>query len=118
MMIAITIVSWIGISNHCALGAVAAMGETNGSCPLHSKPAKHQQKPATTECCKTLRATAMTPAKSFSPAVIDLSFARLVIARPPKIFFAPAILATGPPGKTSLFELTSSLRAHAPPLFA
>jgi hypothetical protein len=41
LVAAITICSWIAVSNHCAFAAVAT--ETNKAqteCPFHSKPAK------------------------------------------------------------------------------
>jgi hypothetical protein len=118
LIIATTVVSWIAISNHCALRAFATQSETTSSCPFHSKPAKPQPKTVVTECCKNLRAVATTPAKIFSPAIIDLTFAKLVILEPPKISFTPVALDTGPPGKTSFLELSRSMRAHAPPFLS
>jgi hypothetical protein len=120
LIVALTICSWIAISNHCALRAFAAKNETISSCPFHSQPAK--QKPIGTECCKILRAIPPTPAKNLAPAIIDLlpvdqPYHRLAILEPPKIFIVRASLDTGPPGKTSFAELNRSLRAHAPPLF-
>jgi len=121
LIAAITICSWIALSNHCALNAaVAKATQTTGGCPFHSKP-KPQQKPATAECCKILRATATTPLKTLAPAAIDLvplEFREFVTFFPPKIAIEPATLDTGPPGKTSFTELNRSLRAHAPPFRA
>lgn len=122
LIAAITICSWIAISNHCALNAaVAKPSHTAGGCPFHSKPAKPHQKPAGTECCKILRATATTPVKISAPALIDVlppDLPELVIPCPPKISIEPSTLDTGPPGKTSFAELSQSVRAHAPPLLA
>jgi len=119
LIVAITIFSWFAISNHCALrAAVAKKSEATGGCPFHSKPAKPQPKPATTECCKILRATATTPLKNPAPAMVDLvppDLGELLVFSSPKNSIAPAILDTGPPGKTSFLELNGSLRAHAPP---
>lgn len=118
LIIVITILSWIAISNHCALRAFAEKSQTTSSCPFHSKPAKPQPKSSATECCKILRATATTLAKNPAPVVADFSFSEFVVVVPPKISFAQATLDTGPPGKTSFTELNRSLRAHAPPFRA
>jgi hypothetical protein len=119
LIVAIAISSWFAISNHCAICAAAAKATTAQSeCPFHSKPAKPQPKPAATECCKVLRAIAITPAKNVAPAVVDFSFCEFVVLAPQKISFAQATLDTGPPGKTLFAQLSRSLRAHAPPLFA
>jgi hypothetical protein len=121
LIAAVTIFSWLAISNHCAIRALTTKTETAQSgCPFHSKPAKQSQP---TECCKILRAISSAPAKNLSPAAVDLpdvdlAFAELVAFAPPKIFFSSATLDTGPPGKTSFVELNRSLRAHAPPVSA
>jgi hypothetical protein len=121
LIVAITICSWIAISNHCALRAIATKTNTTQSgCPFHSKPAKPQPQPAGTECCRILRAVSTTPAKILAPAIVDLvhvdlAFAELAVFPPPKISFMPATLDTGPPGTTSFVELIGSMRAHAPP---
>jgi hypothetical protein len=124
LIVAITICSWIAISNHCSLRALATKTDTTQSgCPFHSKPAKPQPQPAGTECCKILRAVSTTPAKILAPSIVDLvhvdlAFATLAIFEPPKISFMPATLDTGPPGTTSFVELIGSMRAHAPPSLA
>jgi hypothetical protein len=124
LIVAITIFSWIAISNHCALRAIAAKIDTTQSgCPFHSNPAKPQPQPAGTECCKILRAVSTTPAKILAPSIVDLihvdlAFAKLAVFAPPKISFLPATLDTGPPGTTSFVELIGSMRAHAPPSLA
>ena len=119
LTVAITICSWLALSNHCAIGALTTKSETKQSgCPFHSKPAKPKTNP--TECCKILRAVTNAPIKNLAPAIVDLpnvdlAFAELFVFAPPKIFFSPATLDTGPPGKTSFAELNRSMRAHAPP---
>jgi hypothetical protein len=121
LIVAVTICSWIAISNHCSLRAITTTTDTTQSeCPFHSKPAKPQPQPAGIECCKILRAVSTTPAKILAPAIFDLvqvDFAADVIAvfPPPIISFTPATLDTGPPGRTSFVELIGSMRAHAPP---
>jgi hypothetical protein len=124
LIVAITICSWIAISNHCALRAIEAKAQTaQGSCPFHSKPAPVQPKQTGTECCKILRAVSATPTKNLAPAIVDLvavdfAFDRLAILPPPKISFTPATLDTGPPGTTSFVESIGSVRANAPPFIA
>jgi len=123
LIVALTICSWIAISNHCAFRAIATKTDTAQSgCPFHSKPAKPQPQPAGTECCKILRAVSTTPAKILAPAIVDLIHVDLPLVKfaafaPPKISFTPLSLDTGPPGRTSFVELIGSMRAHAPPSF-
>jgi hypothetical protein len=124
LIVAITILSWIAISNHCSLRAITTTANTTQSgCPFHSKPAKPQSQPAGIECCKILRAVSTTPAKILAPAItdlvrVDLAFDAVAVFPPPKISFMPATLDTGPPGRTSFVELIESMRAHAPPVSA
>jgi hypothetical protein len=121
LIAAITIVSWIAISNHCAIRALTTkVDPTQSGCPFHSKPAKPQQQPAGTECCKILRAVSTTPARVLAPAIVDVvpvdfAFDQIAVLTSPKISFLPATLDTGPPGRTSFIELIGSMRAHAPP---
>lgn len=122
LIVGVTICSWIAISNHCALRAIAAKAETKSSCPFHSKPAKPSSK-SSAECCKLLRAVPTTPAKEIAPAIIDLfpvgkPFHEIAALDPLEISVAPGTLDTGPPGKTSFAELTVSVHAHAPPPLA
>jgi hypothetical protein len=122
LIVALTICSWVVISNHCSLRALTTTTDTAQSeCPFHSKPAKPQPQPAGIECCKILRAVSTTPAKILTPRVVDLvqvDLARDAVAvlAPPKISFSPLTLDTGPPGRTSFVELIGSMRAHAPPI--
>jgi hypothetical protein len=121
LIAAITIVSWIAISNHCAIRALTTkVDRTQSGCPFHSKPAKPQQQPTGTECCKILRAVSTTPARILAPAIVDVvpvdfGFDPIAVLLSPKVSFLPATLDTGPPGRTSFVELIGSMRAHAPP---
>jgi hypothetical protein len=124
----VTIFSWLAVSNHCALGATVLETKTPGktsACPFHSKPvAPAKEKPSNdSPCCKILRATVAIPAKKFTRLIVDLAhvdlgFAQFIVFAPPKIFFRPATLDTGPPGVTSFAELIGSMLAHAPPHLA
>jgi len=122
LIVAITVCSWIAISNHCALALTAPPEQAaKNTCPFHS----HSQKPAkqkdSAPCCKILRAVTPAPAKNIAPSLIDLvhvdlAFAEFANVAPEKISFSPATLDTGPPGRTSFVELIGSVRAHAPPV--
>ena len=110
--------SWLAISNHCALAAVATPPEaSSGDCPFHSQP---QKKPAVVqECCKTLRAVLAKTGKDWARddarfLTLDLVVARVIIPAEAH-HLVPLLLDTGPPGKTSFVRLIGSMHAHAPP---
>jgi hypothetical protein len=121
--VAIAIVCWIGIFNHCAFSAIAAeTGPAQNECPFHSKPSKQKDSSSNVQCCKILRATVATAAKSWARDHTNFSNVDFIIE---EVVFTPAshsavplLLDTGPPGKTSFAELIGSMRAHAPPLTA
>jgi len=118
----LAITAWLGVSNHCALGALSPVAKTpavHAHCPGHSAPAK-QRKGEEMPCCKTLKA--ITSAK-VSPTANVLDFTL-------KDFLSVVILKdvsqghtlvlereTGPPGALSFSEsvLQRSILAHAPP---
>ena len=126
LIVAMTIFSWIAISNHCALDVFGSQENVaQNECPFHSHSAKpDKQKESTGQpCCKSLRALAPSLVKHPTPAIVDsvdadFSIANLVVVLPPKISFYSVALDTGPPGTTSFAELIGSMRAHAPPTFA
>src|SRR5262249_15939690 len=111
LLVAITICSWIAISNHCTFRPIAAKGQTSQSDgQFHSKREKPAPKSPATECCKVLRAIAKTPAKNPASAIVDLAhvdllFAEVVALASPKILLILPTLDTGPPGTTSFVEL-------------
>ena len=128
--VALVAVSWLAVSNHCALGLAAI--ETNSSdavsAPAHDCCASGvagQPKPAkdpATPCCKTLQALSVSPAKSFEASVTmffggPLACRAPTIAPPRVAVVAYCLLNTGPPGGNSFAEsvLQWSLLAHAPP---
>jgi hypothetical protein len=119
----LTIIAWLLLSNHCALGAIAPPTEAapeSAGCPMHSAPAK--KKPATkTPCCKDLRAIV---AKWVGANAVGL---RVISSQnyAPEIFPQPGCVAvkiegldTGPPGCLSFAEsvLQESMLSHAPPV--
>jgi hypothetical protein len=124
-MVAITICSWIAISNHCAFAAIAATADSaQAACPFHSKPAKQKQQTAQVQCCKILRAVAFAQSKSWAR---DTSFSDVDLYAEERALIVsslrtpePLLLDTGPPDAPSFAELIlqQSLFAHAPPLVA
>ena len=118
--VAIAIVSWIGIFNHCAFSAIAAeTAPAQNECPFHSKPSKQKDSSANVQCCKILRATVATAAKSWARdhanfSDVDFIIEEVVVA-PASHSAAPLLLDTGPPGKTSFAELIGSSPRRAPP---
>ena len=131
--VAIAIVSWIAIFNHCAFSAIAAENRGTGfqpvsdhrqdadatECPFHSKPSKQKENSANVQCCKILRATVATAAKSWARdntnfSNVDFTIEEVVVT-PASHSAAPLLLDTGPPGKTSFAELIGSSPRRAPP---
>jgi len=126
----LTAISWLGISNHCALGlAEVASHSTDdvsmhdccaGALPVQPKPAKDTDTP----CCKTLLATSALPAKVFQARVgllvcAPLERALVILTISPHAIPAFQFLETGPPGRTFAESvLQQALLAHAPPFLA
>ena len=122
-------ISWLAVSNHCALGLAAIENHETASVaghdccpsevPVQPKPAKDPTAP----CCKTLQATAVTSAKVFQAnatmlAGAPLDFATMIVDGPAlHSIVASRFLDTGPPGGRTFAEsvLQRSLLAHAPP---
>jgi hypothetical protein len=118
--------AWLGISNHCALGALqhaSAMQvpKCHAGAPENPAPAKHNQKSGV-ECCKILHATLLVPSSGLAAAD--------TLAVTPYVYvvsFIPTVdqsqlgrfcgWDTGPPGAASFAEsvLQRSILAHAPP---
>jgi hypothetical protein len=124
--VAITIFSWLAISNHCAFGAIADRDrETQSACPFHSEPAKQKQQPSHVHCCKVLRAVVLAQTKSWTRDDAKFSDVDLRVDESALVALLPnaqasSSLATGPPGARSFAELIlqRSLFAHAPPFLA
>jgi hypothetical protein len=126
VIVALTLCSWIAISNHCAVAAVATKSEPSQSeCPFHSKPAKQKEQSTQVQCCKILRAVVSTAGKSWtrdhtSFSDIDPYFEKLALIVTSRNALLPLLLDTGPPGVRSFAELIlqRSILAHAPPFLA
>ena len=127
---ALVAVSWLAVSNHCALGLAAiethssdaVSAQAHDCCasevPGQPKPAKDPATP----CCKTLQALSVSPAKSFEASVTiffgdPLACSTPTIATPRVASVAYRFLNIGPPGGKTFAEsvLQRSLLAHAPP---
>jgi hypothetical protein len=124
--VAITICSWIAVSNHCALAAVATEIKAQTECPFHSGPAKQKQQSSQLQCCKILRAVAFAQSKAWTRD--DTNFHDANFPVEPGLWLvyslrtaAPLLLDTGPPLRAFSFAelvLQQSLLAHAPPFGA
>src|SRR4029453_8257213 len=113
--VALVAVSWLAVSNHCALGLAAI--ETHSSdavfaeahdCCASEVPSQPAKDPAT-PCCKTLQALSVSPAKSFEASVTSffggpLACSTPTIATPRVAPVAYRFINTGPPGGQSFAE--------------
>jgi hypothetical protein len=126
LIAAITICSWIAVSNHCAFAAIATeINKAETECPFHSKPAKQKEQSSQVQCCKILRAVVFAKTKDWArddAKFCDANFriqACALITYSTRVV-APLLLDTGPPGAFSFAELIlqQSLPAHAPPVVA
>lgn len=128
-IVAIGSLAWLTISNHCLIATMEGaarmpMPRCHGASPANPSPANHDQK-GSVVCCKVLRATLLTSAKSVV-ALDEFLFA------PHKYFVCIVVVPeaaeqsdifewdTGPPGANSFAEsvLQRSVLAHAPPSLA
>jgi hypothetical protein len=128
VVVLFTLLAWVSISNHCALGGLIvtktqsarAVMHCHGNQPSPSKKSSEEEMP----CCKVLRATITGEAKIVEVASKDFLpiqswiVAELVFAAETQL--PPLELDTGPPFADSFAEsvLQRSLLAHAPPAFA
>jgi len=122
--IVISLVAWLSISNHCALGALQRSQSTSVHAKCHgnsspaSKPSGNSEE---TPCCKVLRATiaspAHAPAYDFSVFVLQPSVVDLPLLSDQFQPSHPLEFDTGPPFSRSFAEsvLQRSILAHAPP---
>ena len=123
LIAAITICSWIAVSNHCAFAAVATeIDKAQTECPFHSKPAKQKEQSSQVQCCKILRAVVFAKTKDWARNDAKFCDANFPVQAGAFVVYssravAPLLLDTGPPGAFSFAELIlqQSLLAHAPP---
>lgn len=123
-VVVLSLTAWFFLSNHCALGVIAAPENpvpAMDGCPMHSAPAK-KEPVSKTPCCKDLRAVVAkilnkaTPFASRSVGRCDYAVENFRV--PPRIVLEVRGLDTGPPGCFSFAELVlqESMRPHAPPV--
>jgi len=126
LIVVVTGLAWISISNHCALGALIAKTNSalapmhcHGNQPAPSKKSSEEEMP----CCKLLRATVTSDAKTVQVAnknflLVQIEIiAKIIFANEAQLHRTPLELDTGPPFSRSFAEsvLQRSILAHAPP---
>jgi hypothetical protein len=124
LLVVLTVVAWLSISNHCAFGSLIAL-ETKGSVgPMHchgDRPAPSKNRDEQTPCCKVLKAVTVAKvnvcANQIDFALSEYSTGELAV----EIWQAHTHtlgLDTGPPKALSFSEsvLQRSILAHAPPV--
>jgi hypothetical protein len=123
-VVGLSLTAWFLLSNHCALGMIAATAEAGpeaGGCPMHSAPAKKDPAPKI-PCCKDLRAVVAKILNKATPFALRITgpcdYAAEIFGLPPRVALEIGGLDTGPPCCLSFAELVlqESMRAHAPPV--
>jgi len=125
----LAIISWLTLSNHCALGLATTNSHPGADdpqhdccasdVPLHPVPAKQSTNP----CCKSLPAVSVIAAKAPANAAagfvsyLPRPLPALLPNLPAPGLVSARFLDTGPPIGTTFAErvLQRSLQAHAPP---
>ena len=126
MTVAVSMVAWLAISNHCALGAMERPGKPAMHACHHdsadSTPAKGKKPAGETVCCKLLRATLAQAANGtgYDASIFvwqQYFLAALFAGDDLQPASLPEELDTGPPFYVSFAEsvLQRSVLAHAPP---
>ncbi len=123
----LAIVAWFAITNHCALGAVITSRSQSTTVQTHchggqSSPVQ-KGSDEETPCCKLLRATIESNAKTLQPAnenflgAQNWTIAEITFSDEARRHNAVQELGTGPPSVSSFAEsvLQRSILAHAPP---
>jgi hypothetical protein len=128
LIVAITVLAWFLISNHCVLAEFKEASKARTSCHQPccdgQTPAKSESVSAS-ECCKTLRTTLSGAAKDFagydtSLFALQLYFTAPVISAHDSGLIPVLELDTGPPFVSTFAEsvLHRSILVHAPPVIA
>ena len=124
IVVVLSLTAWFLLSNHCALGVIAASSDAAPKaegCPMHSAPAK-KMPVSKTPCCKDVRAVVAKVLSTATPfglrSVGRCDYAAENFRVPPRVALTIGGLDTGPPGCFSFAELVlqESMRAHAPPV--
>ena len=127
-VVVVTMMGWVVLSNHCALGGMANRLHGGAhSCCAKTESTSHQAPtkcPPVMECCKTMRAVVPDVVQVNQPAVwaVVLTFAEALFLFPtPPVDSASAFADSGLPDRASTFSelvLQQSLLSHAPPVSA
>jgi hypothetical protein len=128
LIVAITVLGWFLISNHCVLAELKEASKARTSCHqpcCDGQPPAKSQSESAGECCKTLRATLSGATKDFagydsSLFAPQLYFVGPVISANDSVSIPALELNTGPPFVDTFAEsvLQRSILAHAPPVIA
>lgn len=127
-IVLIAAVAWLALSNHCALAGIERASKMpmhcHGAATTNHVPSKQDNHDGV-ECCKRLRATLLTPAKSVASGDEFLfaphKYVVGIVSVPDAVEQAGVFeWDTGPPGARSFSEtvLQRSVLAHAPPSLA
>jgi hypothetical protein len=124
-IVAVSIVTWFSISNHCALGALIAARSQSAAAQM---PCHGNQSPPANDgdeempCCKILRATITAQAKILQGPSMDFLLIQHWIPAEPisaenrQVRCESCELDTGPPAASFAESvLQQSILAHAPP---
>jgi len=124
VMVAVTLMGWFVLSNHCALGRMVQTAQAqkeHACCPNgQSEPANGDQR---VQCCKSLHAVVPDGVKaaSLTPPEFVVAVLLPLVALEDHIGEAVVLASeTGPPPRAASFSelvLHRSLRSHAPPFF-
>lgn len=128
VIVAMTLIGWFVLSNHCAIGRMAqsAQAKNEHAC-CHNDANEPAKEPVDgkqgVQCCKSLRAVMPDSAKptALTPPMFVVAMLALLLAHDVEV--DRACIAAGdtdPPRGDSFSELVlhRSLRSHAPPFLA
>lgn len=127
LVVAVMLLSWLVVTNHCALGFMqAARGAETEHAHCHASPGDAGKKgpvDSTCECCRMIKASlAGHPEFKFDAAQFSLPAWAIieVLSAPAGDSVSAFIHDHGPPRAVSFAEsvLQRSLQSHAPPTLA
>ena len=124
LLVILTMVAWLSISNHCAVGSLIALEAKTSVAPMHchgDRPAPSKNGDEQTPCCKVLKA--VTVAKdNVGTSPVDFALKEYPTGELAVEIWQEHThtlgLDTGPPKALSFSEsvLQRSILAHAPPV--
>jgi hypothetical protein len=119
-MVAVMLLSWLVVTNHCALGRMQGGNAGHAHChAAKNDDGKKAPEDGMRECCRAIKASL----SSHGEFKCDASQLPLQIVATPQLYAAPLVEASGilldhgPPRAASFAEivLQRSLLGHAPP---